>query len=367
MGYLSNNLGLRIKTPSGWMDFAGIADMGEKPIWCVRLPHTDLRCSANHRLMTKNGLKTASSLTTADSILMDNGEYEIVVGSDDTGEVARTYDIIHVDGGHLYMTNGMVSHNCEFVTDDETLINPIFLKDMKYKKPEFYTDNVRWFVDEFEPNKPIVIGLDPSSGTGRDYAAIQVFQLPEMIQLGEWQSNLHKPRDQVMELLKILRFLHDELANHPDQESEPEIYWSVENNGLGEAILTVIDDTGLDMFPGQMLTEKKKKGQVRKFRRGFYTSGPSKASACARFKSLIETGRATINSEQLVTQLKMFVASGNSFKGKSGSKDDLVMAVILIVRMLEVAVKYLDDPDILREGITEDEIYAVNEPMPMIF
>jgi hypothetical protein len=62
---------------------------------------------------------------------------------------------------------------CDFVTDDETLINPLALIGLRGIHPDFYTDNVRWYKDPV-PNKTYCVALDPSLGTGRDYAAIQV-------------------------------------------------------------------------------------------------------------------------------------------------------------------------------------------------
>ena len=40
-----------------------------------------------------------------------------------------------------------------------------------------------------------------------------------------------------------------------------------------------------------------------------------------------------IKSKNLVSEMKNFVASGNSFKAKPGEHDDLVMSTLLAVRM----------------------------------
>ena len=45
------------------------------------------------------------------------------------------------------------------------------------------------------------------------------------------------------------------------------IYWSVENNGLGEAALIVINDFGEENIPGLFVSEPIRKGHVRKFQR----------------------------------------------------------------------------------------------------
>ena len=42
-----------------------------------------------------------------------------------------------------------------------------------------------------------------------------------------------------------------------------------------------------------------------------------------------------INSHSLISELKSFVATAGSFKAKIGDTDDLVMAGLLVVRMMQ--------------------------------
>lgn len=253
---------------------------------------------------------------------------------------------------------------CEFVTDDETLIDPLKLLRMKGAQPEFYTNTARWYSAPL-PNRTYMLALDPSMGTGGDDAAIQVFMLPEMVQIAEWQHNRTDPRNQVRILMQLLLFLDAELRDNPEQQGDPEIYWTVENNSLGEAILVIIEDTGEERFPGLFVSEKKRKGQTRRFRKGFNTDNRKKLSACARLKSLVESDRMTINSKQLIREMKNFVHKEASFAAKPGEKDDLTSATLLIVRMLEVVLAWGNDVMELREFIGESELYE-NDPMPVV-
>jgi hypothetical protein len=254
---------------------------------------------------------------------------------------------------------------CDFVTDDETLINPLKLRRMTSKPPEFYTGTIRWYKD-IEPNKTYMIALDPSLGYGGDNAAIEVFQLPEMIQVGEWQHNLSDTRTQVRRLMQTLLYIDAEMRDNPDQSGEPEIYWTVENNSIGEATLQIIEDTGEERFPGIFVTERKRKGQSRRFRKGFNTDNRKKLSACARLKSLVESDRMEIRSSPLIKELKSFVHKEASFGAKPGEHDDLTMATLLIVRMLDVVLNWGTDVGDLREYIGDDDIYET-EPMPIAF
>lgn len=258
-------------------------------------------------------------------------------------------------------------YECDFIADDETLINPLTLARMQGNNPEFFTGTVRWYRDP-EPNRVYIVALDPSLGTGGDPAAIQVFQLPEMIQIAEWQHNLSPPRMQIRILMQILLYLQQTLLDDYEQVGEPEIYWTVENNTLGEALLVVIEDTGEERFPGSFVSEPKRKGQVRRFRKGFNTDNRKKLSACARLKSLIESGRMKINSPLLIRELKNYVAKDVTFSAKPGEHDDLVAATLVCCRMLDVVLNWqLGDVSELREIVDPDDAYVDAMPVSVLF
>ena len=126
---------------------------------------------------------------------------------------------------------------------------------------------------------------------------------------------------------------------------------------MGEAGLVVIADLGEDTFPGLFVSEPAKKGHVRKFRKGFNTTYGSKISACSRLKYLIEEDKMKLNSKGLISELKSFIAAGTSFKAKTGQHDDLVSALLLIIRMSVVLAEW--DPKVfetlsINNGMEED-------------
>src|SRR5258708_7345733 len=129
-----------------------------------------------------------------------------------------------------------------------------------------------------------------------------------MIQIAEWQNNMSAPRMQVRVLMQVLLYIQQTLLDDYDQIGEPDIYWTIENNTIGEALLQIVEDTGEEKFPGSFVHERKRKGQVRRFRKGMTTDNRKKLSACARFKSLVESDRITINSGVLIKEMKNYVA-----------------------------------------------------------
>ncbi len=248
---------------------------------------------------------------------------------------------------------------CQFISFEETLINPLVLKDLRGQNPYETTGRIRWYSPTL-PNRIYLIGLDPAMGTGGDNAAITAWMLPEFIQVGEWMHNKTDVRGQVRVLMDMLAKIHRDLKAHPEHEGRPEIYWSVENNSLAEAALVVIEDTGEELFAGDFVHEPKKK------RKGFTTTTKSKIEACARLKSLVESGKMEIRSVPLITELKSFIKSNRSYAAQSGDLDDIVMSTLLCIRILNEIQQYEKDIyDRLAEIIESDG--DDHNPMPIIF
>lgn len=259
-------------------------------------------------------------------------------------------------------------HECEFISFDETLINPIFLNEEISKglmEPVYTTGTVRWYAP-VKANKTYVVALDPSIGSGGDPAAIQIFQMPEFTQVGEWRHNKTPIPGQIRILMGILQFIYNEMGSQAEQMQEPDVYWTVENNTIGEAALIVINETGEDNFPGTMLTESKRNRNSKAYRRGFNTTNKKKVEACSRLKSLIESRKITIHSKALIRELKFFVAKGVGYEAKMGETDDLVMATLLVIRMVQELVQWDDSiMESVSEGISDFD-GEILEPMPTL-
>jgi len=123
-------------------------------------------------------------------------------------------------------------YGCEFLIFEETLINSLKLAIMEGINPTLQMGQVRWYKKP-SPKKSYVIGLDPAMGTGGDSAAIQVIELPNYEQVAEWQHNLTPIPGQIRVLADICKYISNEI------KTDSQIYWSVENNGIGEAALLV--------------------------------------------------------------------------------------------------------------------------------
>jgi len=243
---------------------------------------------------------------------------------------------------------------CEFIIFDETLINPLRLVEMAGIDPIEKQGQVRWYKKPSRGNI-YVVALDPSLGTGSDPSAIQVVELPSMMQVAEWRDNKTPVQRQVQILKEVNQYIYDCIGTDTD------LYYSLENNTLGEAALVCVAEIGEENIRGYFLSESAASGNPRPYRKGFTTTNKSKIANCSKLKSWIETGKLKIASKMLISELKGFVAAGTSFRAKIGETDDLVMAMLLVVRMMQLIQSF--DPNVDETLRTAEEFI---EPLPFI-
>lgn len=256
-------------------------------------------------------------------------------------------------------------HCCEFVTYQETLVDAVKLRAIKekYVRPHIGTsENVRWFKRP-RAGLTYLFALDPASGTGGNNAAIQVYEVPSLKQVAEWQCNQTDISGQVRLMNKLLRMVDIELRKQGD--GNPDLYWGFENNTIGEAAVLAVTQMGLDLFPGFLLNEPRKT-RTGKIRKGFTTTKSTKKTACFHLKKLVEGDQIEIASEPLIKELNDFIARDHdsvTFAAKDGCTDDLVSAMLLIMRMIQTVSKYeVELANTVQESLDED----YRQPLPII-
>lgn len=356
---IENKLGLTVLTDTDWSKFDGILVKGVKKVLQVTTQHHSLKSTPDHKYFL-NGFKPIEGrLLLPKQKILVNGKLDNVVSVKLLLDEEPVYDLFNVEKNHRYYANDILIKNCEFLVFDETLINSIKLSELSGREPIARMGQVRWFKKP-TPGNIYLIAMDPSLGTGGDFSAIQIFELPSFSQIGEWQHNVTPIQGQIKLFRDVLRYIQDEMGT----EYSDNIYWSLENNTVGEAALVVIADLGEETFPGLFVSEPVRKGHVRKFRKGFNTTYSSKISACSRLKFLIEEDKMAISSKALISELKGFIASGVTFKAKSGLHDDLVSALLLIIRMSVVLAEW--DPRVFEKlsvGMHFDDDWEA--PLPL--
>lgn len=139
--------------------------------------------------------------------------------------------------------------------------------------------------------------------------------------------------DQVEKLKALIEWMYTDLRTKGC--IRPEIYWSFENNSLGEGFVCSLREkssiNGLEkpqdyIKRGLLITENGNK------RIGFTTTKRTKTMACAQLKNLLENNRMIINSNEYVKQLSNFTLKEASYSSEGkGLHDDLISASLISI------------------------------------
>ena len=342
---VKNKLGLEVLTDTGWSKFDGVLRKGQLQTALLQLERDSVVLTPNHEVYTANFKKVeAGKLKPGQQICTHTGLQQVV--SITLKDNALVYDLLNVESNYRFYANNILSSNCQFLIADETLINPNTLFILQGIEPMLRQGQIRWYKKP-EKGNIYAVGLDPSLGTGSDPAAIQIFEANTTTQIGEWKHNKTDIPGQIKLIAQINTYIV-ECTKEPNN-----LYYSIENNTIGEAALVSLNEYGEQNIPGVFISEPGKK------RRGFNTNRTTKLAACAKFKTLLESKKMSIHSYGLVSELKAFVASGGSYAAKVGEHDDLVMASLLIVRVIQQISDFNYDLD---EHLRDHDNFI--EPLP---
>lgn len=269
---------------------------------------------------------------------------------------------------------------CSFVSGDSTLIAATKLATLKsvVRKPRFIDKwGMRWYT-EIKPNQIYGVVMDPSEGVGADDSCIQVWEIPEMKQVAEWNNNFSDQVEQTKMLRRTLKRIYMIQMNDPEHITGCQTYYSVERNGLGIGILNAIEYENESTFPGYLIdstmTSVNARGsgmstsQPNKWR-GLLTNVTSKRRYSVELKNLIERNLFIPRSKHLASQLKTFVKTGASYAAKEGAKDDIVMSCVLMAMLIdEVRYHEPDLDDLIRPDMDDYDVDDFDHPdnMPML-
>jgi hypothetical protein len=247
---------------------------------------------------------------------------------------------------------------CEFISSDAMLIDSLRLSFLKGKKP--LTENMGfkfWTNDIGGKTKTYLIGLDPATGNGSDFTVIEVVEFPAMKQIAELRLNTVNIPLIYAKLKWLFKYLRQ-----PTPNGRSEIIWSFERNGVGEALVAMIQND--DSMDGGVYLDGVDLYNESANRLGVYTTGKSKLLSCMQLKNLIEKGPTgiEINSDVLLIELQNFVAVGGTYQAKKGCTDDAIMAMAVIMKVLSRLATYDDKArKLVYESVDPDSDKRVEE------
>lgn len=338
-----NNGRYKIKSVGGeYVDFKGVAEMGIKQCYDIKFANdTTIEATAHHKVFTTDGRPIeVCELSVGMEVL---GLQPNMVVSDITATgTKQTYDVIESEG-HKYYANGVLSHNCKFLSSDALLIDTMFLAQLTaqiHSLVPFGEKNGVTFWEGIQKGNTYIVGVDPATGSGDDYSVITVFSFPAMKQVAEWRKNTMSTNDLYGILKSLLMYL---------ERMETQVYFSVENNGVGEGVIALYEADENPPVNSEFVSEEGAK------RRGMTTTSRSKMKACVNFREMIQRSNLTIQSKILLQELKTYVRAKGSYAAQSGATDDCISACLIVVRLIEEIAQFEQEAfDKLYAGHTDE-------------
>lgn len=341
-----------VLTPNGWMDFDGVKKTSSSSTVEIGTGRGNkLTCTSNHRISTDVGFVWAQELKVGDVIHTEHGKETVasIIHGDTRIDV---YDLLDVKGGNVYFTNGIVSHNCEFLGSSGTLIAGHKLKELSPFTPVAQSGGL------YQYERPILdhtyaIIVDVSRGKGLDYSAFSVIDITKMP-----YKQVCTYRDNMIGSIDYSTMIHNvaKLYNNA--------YLLVEINDIGGQVSDILYlDYG---YENMVFTENAGRtgkrvsgGFGKNVDRGIRTTKSVKSVGCSVLKMLIEQNQFIVTDFNTIQELSRFSRKGVSYEAESGATDDLVMGLVLFA-WLSDQTYFRDLTDIntmaaLREK-TEEEI-----------
>jgi hypothetical protein len=368
-----NTLGYRIKTNTGYKNFSGISCNGEQDVLEVIFENDiSVKCTSDHEIFVDwFESKPISKLKVGDSVLSSNGFLKIIEINKCGREVV--YDVLDVDGVNRFYANDILVHNCQFIGKTGTLVDSLSMgRLMEFTRNKTYSfvidGDIRFYKDLNKYSKYLV-AIDPAMGLEGDFAAIQVFSFPEFEQVAEWMGDKLNQNDQVEKLKTLIEWMYADLKTKGCRR--PEIYWSLENNSVGEGFICSMREKAFNnnlnnaqdyIKRGNLISENGNK------RIGFTTSKKTKTVACAQLKNLLETNRMIIHSNEYVKQLSNFTLREVNYSASGkGEHDDLISASLVILYMYLQCKNSLDLHVPITNDVPKMEIMDKKYEMPFLF
>lgn len=249
-------------------------------------------------------------------------------------------------------------HECHHLSSGSILVSSLTLQQRIHVEDPIKILKEFKIWAEFERGKRYILGIDPATGTGSDFSVIEVFEFPSMIQVAEFRDNTTSSALLYKAMKSIIKFI---------EINGCEIYYSVENNGVGEGVLALLEADENAPMNAEFITQENSK------RPGFVTTNRTKLKACLTLREMIEDGTIKIKSDAVLTELKNYIRTKRGYQAKDGATDDAISAILIVIRILEEIIQFDDEAfAMMTDKLDEDyfdENKASNEDdyaMPMV-
>lgn len=122
-----------IKTLNGYSSFSGIRKLTVPKTLKIFFDNESIEVSEDHRFVIFGTTVEAKNLRLQDTLQTESGA-SVITNIEVFEDQKDVYDVLETED-HTYITNSVVSHNCEFIGSSYTLLSKESLQSLKPKEP----------------------------------------------------------------------------------------------------------------------------------------------------------------------------------------------------------------------------------------
>lgn len=310
---------MKVTTNTGLQAFSGVRESVHDSYYKIEFVTGEtLKCTENHLFETINGPITAKLISKKDEVLHETNITTFVKSKRHIKSKFVAYDLVDVENGALYYTNGILSHNCSFLGSSNTLISATKLQQLVFLEPIVEQKYLNIY-EQPQPGHVYITTVDTGAGLSQDYSIVSVIDVTETPyrQVLVYRNNEIDPTSFSIVVESIARkYNHSYLVieSNNDGKIVSKELWDMEYENLintksqdGDNIIK----TGRRSIPGIMMTKLTKK------------------VGCSKLKDLIETEVLVLKDKDTIEELGNFVLTKNSYQAEPGKHDDIVMCLVM--------------------------------------
>lgn len=341
---MKDNYKYEILTPEGFVDFKGIRKLKKKTREIFFTNGLTLRASYNHKIYDFNGNEIlVKNVISGDNIKSNDG-YFVVEKIIDYDEETDVYDIVDAGELHLYYTNNIVSHNCDFLGSGDTVIpseiQENISKNMIRVPKEKYMQGTLWQWSEPIKGHRYIMGIDVSRGDSEDFSSINIIDFDEREQVLEYIGKI--PPDDLANIgykwgLLYEAFIVVDITGGMGVATSRKLqelnYKNVFYDGINTQNQWEYNKKILDKIPG--LNFNNKRTQI-----------------IASFEEHLRKG-FTIRSARLLNELSTFVYMNGRPDHMKGTHDDSIMSLSIALYAGDMSFAQLERNQAINKAMLE--------------
>lgn len=335
------NSKFEILSPEGFVPFKGIRKSSRPFHHVITLTSGEkIKASSGHKFVSVEtgehlyvyDLKPGDKICGVDGLMF---EVESIVKVDSPIDL---YDAVDVGSSHQYITNDIISFNCDcdFLSSGDTTFES---EDMNFYERNMMTDPVEcrgigkdlWIWKYADYSKNYLVSADVARGDGQDFSAFHVWDVESCEQVAEFRGQM-PPREYAHLLMNVAT----EYNNAILAVENANIGWSTIEEIIAKGYPNLYYGDGSTLDTVESYSNKMDKGKLTP---GFTTSVKTRPLVIAKLYDYVRHKAIIIHSKRLMSEMRTFVWKNGKAQAAQGYHDDLIMSCGIGVFIRDTALK----------------------------